>query len=47
MHDPLLGVKFFREYKAELKKALTHETEAKGGLFEEKTIGRKSHDTVP
>jgi hypothetical protein len=36
-----------RIYEAEFKKTLTRESGAQMGLFDEKTQGRTSHDTVP
>jgi hypothetical protein len=40
-------VEYLREFEAICKKALTRESGAQVGLFDEKTRGRKSHDTVP
>jgi hypothetical protein len=38
---------YLGEFKAEFKKALARESGAQGALFDEKTEGRKSRDTVP
>jgi hypothetical protein len=35
------------EFEEEFKKALAHELVAQGVLFDEKTKGRKSRDSVP
>jgi hypothetical protein len=40
-------VEYLREFEAICKKALTRESGAQAGLFDEKTRGRKSRDTVP
>jgi hypothetical protein len=38
---------YLGEFEAEFKKALARQSEAQGVLFDEKTKGRKSRDTVP
>jgi hypothetical protein len=38
---------YLGEYEAEFKKALARESGAQGVLFDEKTEGRKSRETVP
>jgi hypothetical protein len=38
---------YLSEFEAEFKKALARESGAQGVLFDEKTEGRKSPDTVP
>jgi hypothetical protein len=38
---------YLGEFEAEFKKALASESGAQGVLFDEKTEGRKSRDTVP
>jgi hypothetical protein len=38
---------YLGELEAEFKKALARESGAQGVLFDEKTKGRKSRDTVP
>jgi hypothetical protein len=38
---------YLGEFEAEFKKALARESGAQGVLFDEKTEGRKSRDTVP
>jgi hypothetical protein len=38
---------YLDEFEAEFKKTLARESGAKGVLFDEKTEGRKSRDTVP
>jgi hypothetical protein len=38
---------YLGELEAELKKALARESGSQGVLFDEKTEGRKSQDTVP
>jgi hypothetical protein len=38
---------YLDEFEAEFKKALARESGAQGVLFDEKTEGRKSRDTVP
>jgi hypothetical protein len=38
---------YLGEFEAEFKKALARESGAQGVLFDEKSEGRKSRDTVP
>jgi hypothetical protein len=40
-------VEYLREFEALGKRALTRESGAQVGLFDEKTRGQKSRDTVP
>jgi hypothetical protein len=40
-------VEYLRQFEAICKKALTRESGAQVGLFDEKTRGRKSRGTVP
>jgi hypothetical protein len=40
-------VEYLREYEAICKKALTRGSRAQVELFDEKTVGRKSRDSVP
>jgi hypothetical protein len=43
----LPNITYLCEFETEFKKALARESRAQGVLFDEKTDGRKSHDTVP
>jgi hypothetical protein len=47
MHDFCLRKSILGEFEAEFKKALAREKDAQGVLFDEKTEGQKSRDTVP
>jgi hypothetical protein len=48
MHDfAFENRSYLGEFEAEFKKALARESGAQGVLFDEKTEGRKSRDTVP
>jgi hypothetical protein len=38
---------YFTKFKAEFKKALTCQSGPQGVFFDEKTEGRKYHDTIP
>jgi hypothetical protein len=42
-----LIILYLGEFEAEFKKALARESGAQGVLFDEKTEGRKSRDTIP